>query len=150
MTPETRADVTALLRLAYARLTDLEARSPGRVHVSQEVILATFKRLDRAASTEGMQRRQGAHEAVDVSALVARLEGLEAQLMAHAEALGELRAAPARELPEHQGEPEGPGLAALREGVASLESADNCRQGRLTHSAPRPWRGLPTPQEQPS
>jgi hypothetical protein len=138
MTPETLADVAALLRMAHARLTDLETRSPSRLYVSQGDILARLVRLDRAASSEGMQERHGVPGAVDVSALVARLE---ARLMAHADALGELRAVPpavaallARverlehaERPEHQGEPE---LASLLARVAALESADNSRRRR--------------------
>jgi hypothetical protein len=150
MTPETLADVTALLRMAHERLSDLETRSPSRLYVSRGDILARLVRLERVAVTDGMQERQGAPGAVDVSALVARLEGLEARLTAQADMLGELRAAPpamaalvatverlehaglhlgpAHQQAEHQGD--GPELAALRERVAALESADTARRRR--------------------
>jgi hypothetical protein len=125
MTSEQLADVTALLRMAHERLTDLETRSPGRLYMSQADILARIERLERTASTEGMQH-QG--EPADSPALVERLEGIEAQLTV----LAELQAAPpaARELPEHQGEHQGPELAELLARVERLEAADTTRRRR--------------------
>jgi hypothetical protein len=146
MTPDTLADVAALLRLAHERLTDLETRSPGRLHLLQGDIAARLERLEAGAQPE----HRGPAGAVDVSALVRQVERFEARLTAQRDVLGELRAAPpavaallarverlehaelhpgaAHQQAEHQGD--GPELAALRERVAALESAEMARRRR--------------------